>query len=124
LDERRWSTLHRRFDDWYAWTVDLPGRYYLQIVSWLYKENRIAEGRFVALGQTIDLATVRVPIYLLAARDDELVSAGQLFATADRVGTPREAIELAVEPSTHLSLFIGARTLHNTWPKIAQWLSR
>jgi poly(3-hydroxyalkanoate) synthetase len=124
MDEPRWSTLRRRFDDWYAWTVDLPGRYYLQVVSWLYKENRIAEGRFVALGHKINLAAVRVPVYLLAARDDELVSAGQLFATADRIGTPRKTIELAVEPCSHLSLFLGAQTLHDTWPKIARWLSR
>jgi poly(3-hydroxyalkanoate) synthetase len=116
------ASLRRRFEDWYARAVDLPGPYYLQIVSWLYKENRIAEGRFVALGRTIDLAAVQVPTFLLAARDDELVSAGQLLATADRIGTDRSAIELTIEPCSHLSLFIGAETLRKTWPRIAAWL--
>ena len=66
------SELKHRFDRWYAWPIDLPGTYYLQIVRWLFKENQIAEGRFVALGRTIDAKIVQVPIYLLAADDDEV----------------------------------------------------
>jgi poly(3-hydroxyalkanoate) synthetase len=114
--------LECRFKQWYASTVDLPGIYYLQVVSWLFKENRIAVGNFEALGHPIDLKTVRVPTFLLAARDDELVSTNQLLATADRIGTPRNKIEMAVEPCSHLSLFLGTETLGRTWPQIARWL--
>lgn len=124
LDAPRWRELHKRFREWYAWTIDLPGTFYLQVVEWLFKENQIAAGRFVALGRTIDLADVRVPLFLLAARDDELVSPDQLLATAKRVGTPKHAIETAIEPCGHLSLFLGAETLRHTWPKIARWLAR
>ena len=117
------TKLERRFERWYASTVDLPGTYYLQVVSWLFKENRIARGQFRALGRTIDLSSVRIPTFLLAARDDEMVSANQLLATADRIGTARSQIEITVEPCSHLSLFLGAKTLHGTWPRIARWLS-
>ena len=48
--------LESRFRKWYAWTVDLPGSYYLQVVQQLFKENRLASGTFVALGQRIDLS--------------------------------------------------------------------
>ncbi len=116
--------LQKRFREWYAWTVDLPGTYYLQVVHWLFKENRIAAGRFVALGCTIDLADVKMPMFLLAARDDELVSPDQLLACAGLVGTSKNAIETMVEPCGHLSLFVGARTLSRTWPEIARWLRR
>jgi poly(3-hydroxyalkanoate) synthetase len=102
----------------------LPGTFYLQIVQWLFKENRIAEGRFVALGRPIDLADVRVPMFLLAARDDETVAPGQLFATAGLVGTPPTAIEMVTEPCGHLSLFLGARTIGGAWRRIAHWLNR
>lgn len=118
-----WRELHERFGEWYAWTIDLPGTFYLQVVHWLFKENRIAAGCFVALGRTIDLADLRVPLFLLAARDDELVSPDQLLATAGLVGTPKHAIETAIEPCGHLSLFLGAETLLHTWPKIAHWLN-
>ena len=116
--------LQKRFREWYAWTVNLPGTYCLQVVRWLFKENQIAAGRFVALGRTIDLAEVKMPVFLLAARDDQVVSPDQLLACADLVGTPKNAIETMVEPCGHLSLFIGAQTLRRTWPKIAQWLRR
>jgi poly(3-hydroxyalkanoate) synthetase len=120
----RRHALERRFDEWYFSTVDLPGTYYLQVVAWLFRENRIVTGKFEVLGRTIDLASLRIPTFLLAARDDELVSANQLLATAGRIGTPRNNIEVAVEPCGHLSLFLGAATLSRTWPRIARWLLR
>ena len=47
---------------WYAWTVDLPGTYYLEVIEKLYKHNELASGRFMALGQRIDLAMLRTPL--------------------------------------------------------------
>ena len=111
-----------RFRDWYDLTVDLPGTYYLEVVSWLYKENRLAEGRFVALGRQIDLAGLHQPIFLLGARDDELVAPEQLFETARRIGAPKQHIETATEPCGHLSLFLGADTIKRSWVRIAGWL--
>ena len=111
-----------RFREWYDLTVDLPGTYYLEVASWLYKENRLAEGRFVALGRQINLVSVHQPIFLLGARDDELIAPEQLFATARRVGTPKQHIETATEPCGHLSLFIGAETITRSWVRIADWL--
>jgi poly(3-hydroxyalkanoate) synthetase len=110
------------FNDWHDITVDLPGTYYLQVVSWIYKENRLAEGHFVALGRRLDLSGLRHPIYLLGARDDNLVAPDQLFATANRVGTPKAHIETATEPCGHLSLFVGRDTVRRAWTRIAQWL--
>jgi poly(3-hydroxyalkanoate) synthetase len=110
------------FRDWYDLTVDLPGTYYLQVVSWLYKENRLAEGHFVALGRRIDLSKLRHPIFMLGARDDNLVAPEQLFATANRVGTPKTQLEMATEPCGHLSLFLGAETIKRSWRRIASWL--
>ncbi len=114
--------LEARFRDWYAWTVDLPGTYYLQVVSWLFQENRIAEGRFVALGRVIDLADVGIPVFLIAGRDDTLVSVAQLLATPHLIGTPPYAVETLVEPCGHLSLFTGKQTLDRAWGRAASWL--
>jgi len=114
--------LQTRFEEWYAWTVDLPGTYYLQVVEWLYKQNRLATGRFVALGRRVNLAAVRTPIYLLAARDDELVAPEQVFATARRVGTPAEHVGTVTVPCRHLGLFMGAATLRDVWPGVVRWL--
>jgi poly(3-hydroxybutyrate) depolymerase len=116
--------LEAEFQQWYAATVDLPGTYYLEVVEWLYKQNRLAEGKLVALGRRIDLAQVRVPLFLLAARDDDVVAPEQVFATQARVGTAATEIATAVAPCQHLGLFMGARTLRTVWPRIARWLAR
>lgn len=114
--------LAQRFQDWYAWTFDLPGTYYLQVVQYLFKENQIAEGRFVALGRRINLAEVRIPVLLLAGTRDELISRDQLFAAGRLIGTPQADVEMLTEPCDHLGLFLGAETLGRSWQTIAHWL--
>jgi poly(3-hydroxyalkanoate) synthetase len=114
--------LHERFVRWHDETVDLPGTYYLQVVHWIYRENRIANGTFVALGRTVRLGDVKIPVFLLAGSDDEIVPAVQAMATASSLGTPASLIERAVVPSSHLGLYLGSRTLAVTWPRIAGWL--
>ncbi len=123
LGRRALRKLEAEFQDWHAATVDLPGTYYLEVVEWLYKQNRLAEGKLVALGRRIDLARVRVPLFLLAARDDDIVAPEQVFASEARVGTAASEIETAIAPCQHLGLFMGARTLRTIWPNIARWLT-
>lgn len=114
--------LEARFRAWHAWTVNLPGTYYLQVVERLYKCNQLARGQFVALGRCVDLRLVRAPLFLLAAEHDEVVSPEQLFAVRRLVGTKPDRIDLATVPCGHLGLFMGSRTLERTWPRIVRWL--
>ena len=123
IGSHAFTDLESKFREWYAWTVDLPGTYYLEVVDKLYKRNGLASCQFVALGQTIDLAQVRVPIFLLAARDDELVAPGQLFATEKLVGTLPKNIGKAIAPCRHLGLFMAKIVLREHWTKIAHWIA-
>jgi len=116
------AQLETIFRDWYSWTLDLPGTYYLEVIEKLYKQNEIAKGHFVALGQKINLANVRIPIYLLAARDDELVAPEQVFATERLVETAQHKIRKEMAPCNHVGLFIGKEILGEYWPRIVGWL--
>jgi poly(3-hydroxybutyrate) depolymerase len=122
-DMPRSSGLIVSFREWYTHPIDLPGTYYLQVVQWLYKDNQLATGRFAALGRPIDLSMVRGPIFLLAARDDEIVAPEQLLAVRHLVGSDERQIRTEIVVCTHLGLFMGATTLRQTWPKIARWLA-
>ncbi|MGP0092416.1 MAG: alpha/beta fold hydrolase [Xanthobacteraceae bacterium] len=119
----QFRALEAQFRVWHAWTVDLPGVYYLQVVERIFKENQIATGRFVALGQPIDLKRVQIPLFLLAAQHDDLVAAEQVFATEHLVGTAARHLRKAMAPGEHLSLFMGERNLLTTWREIAHWLA-
>ena len=123
-DPVRRRELIDRYRQWYAETVDLPGAFYLQVVKWLFGENQIAAGRFIALGQQIDLMSLRAPIFLLAADNDEIVPAAQLLATVRLVGTPAAHQENMTVPGGHLGLFLGAAVVGGAWRKIAGWLGR
>ena len=116
------ARLEAAFRDWYAWTVDLPGTYFLEIVEKLYKRNEIADGMFEALGKRIDLSSIKVPIFMLAARDDELVAPSQLFAVERLAGTPPHHLSKVMADCRHLGLFMNRRVLREIWPNIVDWL--
>ncbi|MBS0221214.1 MAG: alpha/beta hydrolase [Proteobacteria bacterium] len=118
----RQPTLRDRFAIWSDSTLDLPGAFYRQCVLWLFKENRLAQGRFVALGRPVDLTDVRHPLFLLAAHDDQVVPPEQLMAARHLVGSRPQDIESAIEPGGHLSLFVGTEILHGAWARVARWL--
>ena len=121
-DSEAFTRLEAAFRDWYAWTVDLPGPYFLETVEKLYKRNEIAAGTFAALGRPIDLKRVEAPLFLLAARHDELVTPPQLFAVERLVGTPSNGIRKLTADCRHLGLFMGKRILREIWPNIVDWL--
>lgn len=118
------GALMQRFAIWHAWTVNLPGAYYMQVVREIFKENRIAEGRFAALGRVIDLRHIRAPMYLLAGSEDEVIAPEQLFAAAHLTSTPDKCVEMERAPCGHLGLFMGAETIAGAWTRIARWLLR
>jgi poly(3-hydroxyalkanoate) synthetase len=111
-----------RFERWDRATLDLPGTYYLEVTDQFFRQNQIARGRFVALGHRIDLAEMRVPVFLLAGADDIVVPRDQAFATARLLGTRPAWLERVCEPCGHLSLFMGRKVLSHSWRRVARWL--
>src|SRR5208282_5896742 len=71
---------------WQRRTLDLPGPYFLEVFDWLFRENRIAAGRFHALGRLVDLRELRCPLFLLAGDRDSIATAGQVLAAATLTG--------------------------------------
>ena len=116
------TRLEARFRDWYAWTVDLPGTFFLETVEKLYKRNELATGSLIALGQRIDLGTIRAPMFMLAASDDELAAPQQVFAAEHLVGTAAHNLRKAIAPCRHVGLFMGKGTLEDVWPSIVRWI--
>jgi poly(3-hydroxyalkanoate) synthetase len=117
------EALRARFARWDGNPLDLPGTYYVEVADWIFRENRIAEGRFVALGRVIDLSLITLPLFLLVGREDRVVPAEQALATTQLVGTPPDEVQIAIEPCGHLALLMGRETMRHAWRRIADWLS-
>lgn len=111
------------FERWYENPIDLPGRWYMQAITQIFQENRLARGRFVALGRRISLRAIACPTYLLAGESDDITTAEQVFNARQLIGTRPEAIVQKLVPGGHIGLFMGARTLAETWPAIARWIA-
>ncbi len=123
MDDPAYKERVEVFDAWYEDPLDLPGRWYLQAIRALFKENRLAKGEFVALGRRLNLKSIACPLYLLAGESDDITTKEQVFEAENLVGTSKDRIEKKLVPGGHIGLFMGSRTLKETWPTIALWLT-
>ena len=114
--------LMARFAAWDERTLDLPGRYYADVLNWLFRDNRLAAGDFPVFGRPVSLARVTAPIHVLAGADDAVAPPPQVFAALELVGTPAPLRARALADCGHLALFMGARTLAREWVEIAAWM--
>lgn len=111
-----------RFAAWDACPLDLPGRYYAQVVAWLFRDNRLARGSFPAFGRPVALAAVQAPFLALAGAVDAVAPPQQVLAALDLIGTGSVDRVGMQADCGHAALFMGARTLTKEWREIAAWL--
>lgn len=122
IDDKDYITRTETFERWYEYTLNLPGRWYLQVVHDLFKGNKFAKGHFVALGVRLDPKTITCPTYLLAGARDDITPKEQVFRAKELFGTPQGKIVIDLAAGGHIGLFMGGAALTQNWPKIAAWL--
>jgi poly(3-hydroxyalkanoate) synthetase len=123
IDDPAWVSKTEAFERWYENPLDLPGRWYVQVIDQLFKRNLLARGEYVALGRKLDLRAITCPLYLLAGESDDITAHQQVFAAEHLMGTPKAQIHKRIVPGGHVGLFMGARTLREAWPEIAAWIA-
>jgi len=124
IDDPAYRRKEEAFASWYENPINLPGRWYMQAIVQLFKENRFAKGKFVALGRTLNLKTITCPVYLLAGQSDDITTPEQVLNARQYLGTPDAKIIDRTVPGGHIGLFMGAHTLKDTWPGIAAWIAK
>lgn len=124
IDDPDYVKRTENFERWYEYTIDLPGRWYLQAVHELFKENRFVRGEFKGLGKILDPKTIVCPLYLLAGDSDDITPKEQVFNAENYVGTPAHLIIKDLAKGGHIGLFMGKSALSDNWPKIVTWLRK
>ena len=123
IDDPVYLKKEETFESWYENPIDLPGRWYLQVITQLFKENRLAKGEFIGLGRKLDLHDITCPAYLLAGAADDITTPEQVLDASKYFGTPPDQIVRKTVPGGHIGLFMGARTLKDHWPIVARWIT-
>ncbi|HPD20281.1 MAG: DUF3141 domain-containing protein [Desulfomonilia bacterium] len=107
----------RNFSRWYEYTQDISGRWYLEVVEKLFKQNRLIKGTLEVLCEYVDLQNISCPLALLAGERDDITLVPQVHNLEHYVSTPRDQIFKAVIPQAgHISVFMGKRALQHEWP--------
>lgn len=110
------------FERWYERPLDLPGRWYLQAIEHLFKNNELCKGEFIALGRKIGLQDITCPTFLIAGEGDDITPSPQVFEAEKKLGTPRNKIVKKLVPGGHIGLFMGSKTLMEQWPVVGKWI--
>lgn len=116
---------YRTFETWFKHTQPLPGAFYLWIVEHLFQNNELIAGTLRVGGDTVDLARITCPLYLLAGATDHITPPPQVYAIAEYAGTPAADVVSRETTGGHLGLFMGHDALRNHWaPLFVQLATR
>jgi len=118
LDDERHVERYAEFEDWFKYTQDIPGAFYLWIVRNLFRDNALVRGTLEVGGETVDLSRLDMPLNLLAGAADHITPPAQVFALADHASTPDEQVRREITPGGHLGLFMGHEALREHWPPL------
>jgi polyhydroxyalkanoate synthase len=73
---------------WNADQTRMPKRLHLDYLRQMYGRNALAKGEFEIGGQSIDLSTVKTPLYFLASREDHIAPMNSVYRSARLFGGP------------------------------------
>jgi poly(3-hydroxyalkanoate) synthetase len=113
----------KTFEGWYEDPLDLPGCWYLQAITQLFKKNRLVKEKFAGPGRKLDRRDITCPTYLLAGPADDIATPEQVVNAAHCIGMPKDRIVQEAVPGGRIGLFVGGRTLKEHWPRIARWIA-
>ncbi len=122
IDDPAYVRKFEKFESWYEYTIDLPGKFYLQVVKELFKENKLVKGEFIGLGKKLNLGDITCPVYLLAGNRDDITPSEQVLSAERYLGTPKKDIRKDIAEGGHIGLFMGHGPLDKNWPKIVEWI--
>ena len=100
---------------WNADATRFPARLFFEYLRGMYQENRLsAPGAFEVLGQPVDLADVRIPVYLQAARQDHIAPAASVYKAMNLFSGPRRFV---LAGSGHIAGVVNPpdRTKYQHW---------
>jgi polyhydroxyalkanoate synthase subunit PhaC len=99
-----------------------PGRVFGQIYHLMLRSNDLADGKLVLAGRSIPLASVEVPVLVVAGRSDVIAPLAAVEKVTELLtGSPE--VRFVTAPGGHLGVLTGRKARTTTWPEIDTFLS-
>ncbi|NPU83105.1 MAG: alpha/beta fold hydrolase [Syntrophaceae bacterium] len=112
----------KRFTNWYESTQNLPGRFYLEAVDWIFRKNSLTHpGSLVIDQRSVDLRNIHCPLVLIGGSKDHITPPGQVFAM-ERLVSSRRILKL-LSPGGHIGTLMGNQSLKEIWPRAMAFLA-
>lgn len=112
-----------RFENWYEYTQYLPGRFYLEIIERIFKNNGLTKpGSFEILGRPVDLGNITCPVIIMAGKKDHITPPAQAFALKSLVSTPPEDVVEILTEGGHIGTLMGTEALREDWTSVNEVL--
>ena len=105
------------------WVADNPpfaARAYREWITWMYKENRLVQGRMRLDGQRVDLSRIDQSLLVVTAGADHIAPPDGTRPLLDMVSS--DDITRLDRPGGHIGLMAGSAARKEIWPEISQWL--
>jgi polyhydroxyalkanoate synthase subunit PhaC len=106
---------------WVGDNPPFPGRAYREWITWMYKENRLVQGKLRLRGQRVDLGRIEQNLLVITAGADHIAPRPGTLPLLDLVGS--EDVTHLDRPGGHIGLMAGSKSRREIWPEIAEWLA-
>jgi polyhydroxyalkanoate synthase len=107
---------------WVGDNPRFPAAAFSDWITWLYKENRLANGTLRLRGQPVDYAAIRCQsVLVVTAAADHIAPREGTLPFLDMATT--DDLTHLDRPGGHIGLMAGSKARTQIWPDIAAWLA-
>lgn len=105
---------------WVADNPPFPGRAFREWTTWMYKENRLVDGRLELRDERVDLGAIEQNLLVVTAGADHIAPPPGTRPLLDLVAS--EDVTHFDRPGGHIGLMAGSKAREEIWPDIVEWL--
>lgn len=112
-----WHAMHTWVND----LIPMAGATYRQLITELYRENRLFQGTLTLRGERVELSRIRANVLNVIAESDHITPPCQSETVLPKFGSQdKQVLKL---PGGHIGLMAGSSAIKGTWPHIEAWLA-
>ncbi|MGE0710312.1 MAG: hypothetical protein AB7N76_13635 [Planctomycetota bacterium] len=120
FDDAAFADFWAVLESWNNDGVDVPGAAYRRLIKDLYRDNLLAQGRFLLRGRPVDLGRIDHPLLVVTAAGDTTCPPAAANALLGKVSS-RQKEELPLRGG-HLTAIVGPKAVAGLHRPLAAWL--